>query len=303
MIQGEFFTTTELVIAEGSWLKLELLLNNQVVLNDIKAFREQEKLSFTWELNQKYLWPFEKYVLKAQLLDEKGQVYYQGFQLLEPLLDQDYTLKPLQLFESDKLDVLVYANEIIYLAVAKLGDKLLLDRSNSEFLILKSGQEANKYLGEHLILEYEKFEPTLYIKKQSYTLTLQDFGLELWHKAKRDDVLYRGFGQEPGWLINVYTDGSIFLLGDYGQLTLNIYDPHIYYNPCRGQIEFIYDSSFYKMHLEIFNLPSSDIMSGEVFPQTFYLRIGDFQAWGGGRLLQSQTLLENFNTSCNLNPD
>lgn len=105
---------------------------------------------------------------------------------------------------------------------------------------------------------------------------------DVWHAAKLRGVAYRAIGQEPGWLLEMYTGDRIELSLDYGSDQRN----YEYVEPRENETE---RSSFFELSNEdsilIQGTPCSDSMNGEQFETTVTLMLDERELKGCGRAL------------------
>lgn len=103
-----------------------------------------------------------------------------------------------------------------------------------------------------------------------------------WEEARAAGVDFRGVGQEPGWLIDIYQRDKIRLLWDYGEhiadfpLTAPSY-------PQEGATRYTSQSGGRSLTVTIRRFPCSDIMSGENYPSTVEVVIDGRTLEGCGR--------------------
>jgi hypothetical protein len=94
---------------------------------------------------------------------------------------------------------------------------------------------------------------------------------EVWRDAIRRGVVFRGLGQEPGWLVELDGDGEMEIVLDYGAELIQVAVPP----PDRTErgLEYHVRTPFQEIRLLIEDRPCRDIMSGEPFPSTITLRV------------------------------
>jgi uncharacterized membrane protein len=103
-----------------------------------------------------------------------------------------------------------------------------------------------------------------------------------WEAARVHGVDFRGVGQEPGWMVDVYTQDRIVLLLDYGEsiLTFPLTEP-VY--PQEGVTRYQSQADGRALTLTIRRRPCQDAMSGEPFPASVEVLIDGRTLNGCGR--------------------
>lgn len=104
-----------------------------------------------------------------------------------------------------------------------------------------------------------------------------------WGEARAAGVDFRGVGQEPGWMIDIYTQDRIVLLLDYGETLLEFPRGEPTY-PVEGATR--YDTRTDEggaLGVTIRRFPCQDSMSGEDFPATVQININGRTLNGCGR--------------------
>ncbi|MFO1017520.1 MAG: hypothetical protein U1E03_07985 [Hyphomonadaceae bacterium] len=88
-----------------------------------------------------------------------------------------------------------------------------------------------------------------------------------WESARAAGVDFRAVGQEPGWMVDVYTQGRIVALMDYGQ-TLVEFPAATLTNPAEGATRFEAQVQGHTLSLTARRAPCEDAMSGAPYPAT-----------------------------------
>jgi uncharacterized membrane protein len=88
-----------------------------------------------------------------------------------------------------------------------------------------------------------------------------------WEDARAAGVDFRGVGQEPGWIVDIYQDGRIKLIYDYGEANAEFSSSALSY-PQEGATRYAVQSEGRSLVVTIRRLPCSDAMSGENYPST-----------------------------------
>lgn len=103
-----------------------------------------------------------------------------------------------------------------------------------------------------------------------------------WENARAAGVDFRGVGQEPGWLLDIYQRDAIRLLWDYGEsladfpLTAPSY-------PQEGATHYETQADGRTLAVTIRRFPCQDAMSGEAYPATVEVVIDGRTLRGCGR--------------------
>jgi uncharacterized membrane protein len=94
---------------------------------------------------------------------------------------------------------------------------------------------------------------------------------EVWRDAIARGVVFRGLGQEPGWLVELDREGEMEIILDYGAELLQVAAPP----PVRiaHGVEYHVRTPFQEIQLRIEDRPCRDTMSGEPFPSTVTLTV------------------------------
>ncbi len=103
-----------------------------------------------------------------------------------------------------------------------------------------------------------------------------------WEHARAAGVDFRGIGQEPGWLLDVYTQNYIVLDWDYGEKREIFPLPEPTY-PVQGATRYEARTEAHALTITIRRFPCQDTMSGEAFPATVELDIDGRTLEGCGR--------------------
>jgi len=103
-----------------------------------------------------------------------------------------------------------------------------------------------------------------------------------WGEARANGVDFRGVGQEPGWMIDVYQQNRILLLLDYGDSLTEFPLPTPTY-PVEGATRYETQADGKSLVVTIRRFPCQDAMSGEAFPSTVEIVIDGRTLNGCGR--------------------
>jgi putative lipoprotein len=109
---------------------------------------------------------------------------------------------------------------------------------------------------------------------------------EPWQEAADRGVEFRAVGQEPGWFLEIDVEKQIRLVYDYAEHELIAPVPA----PSRKATSRFYDTTVKAQHLviQIDDVPCTDVMSGEGFPQTVTVTIDARTLRGCGRDIVSE---------------
>lgn len=88
-----------------------------------------------------------------------------------------------------------------------------------------------------------------------------------WEGARAAGVDFRAVGQEPGWILDVYTQNTIRLTWDYGESTADFPLTTPSY-PQEGATRYETAMNGRVLAVTIRRFPCQDVMSGEPYPST-----------------------------------
>ncbi len=106
-----------------------------------------------------------------------------------------------------------------------------------------------------------------------------------WERARRQGVEFRAIGQEPGWVFEVYPQDSLRLLADYGEL--EVVAPWV--APGRdeaGGTTWTASADGHTLFVLVNDVPCTDVMSGDSFPQAVIVVLDGRELHGCGRQLR-----------------
>lgn len=103
-----------------------------------------------------------------------------------------------------------------------------------------------------------------------------------WSEARAAGVDFRGVGQEPGWMIDIYQQNRILLLLDYGESLTEFPLPTPTY-PQEGATRYETQTDAHTLSVTIRRFPCEDVMSGEAFPASIEINIDGRTLTGCGR--------------------
>lgn len=93
-----------------------------------------------------------------------------------------------------------------------------------------------------------------------------------WADARAAGVDFRAVGQEPGWIVDVYTQNRIVALLDYGE-TLIEFPRTNPTAPAEGATRYETQANGHTLSITIRRAPCEDAMSGEPYPASVDLVI------------------------------
>jgi putative lipoprotein len=103
-----------------------------------------------------------------------------------------------------------------------------------------------------------------------------------WEGARAAGVDFRAVGQEPGWIIDIYTANRIVALLDYGESLIEFPRPEPAY-PVEGSTSYQTQADGHTLSVIIRRSPCQDAMSGEAYPATVDVVIDGRTLNGCGR--------------------
>jgi uncharacterized membrane protein len=103
-----------------------------------------------------------------------------------------------------------------------------------------------------------------------------------WEDARAQGVDFRAVGQEPGWMLNIYTEDKITLDWDYGQSKAEfpLTTPD---TSQEGATRYTAQAGGHTLAVTIRRFPCQDVMSGAAFPSTVEVTINGQTLSGCGR--------------------
>jgi len=103
-----------------------------------------------------------------------------------------------------------------------------------------------------------------------------------WEGARAAGVDFRAIGQEPGWMIDIYTQNRIVALLDYGQTLIELPRSEPTY-PVEGATRYETQGGGHTLSITYRRFPCQDAMSGEDYPATVEVVIDGRTLNGCGR--------------------
>ena len=103
-----------------------------------------------------------------------------------------------------------------------------------------------------------------------------------WETARAAGVDFRAIGQEPGWIVDVYTRDRIVALIDYGQTRLEFPRSEPTY-PAEGSTRYETQANGHTLSITYRRFPCEDAMSGEAYPSAVEVVIDGRTLNGCGR--------------------
>ena len=103
-----------------------------------------------------------------------------------------------------------------------------------------------------------------------------------WENARAAGVDFRAVGQEPGWMLDLYSDGRASIVWDYGDKGAAFTDATIS-NPQEGATQYDASASGHTLRVVTQRFPCQDAMSGEAFPARVVVTIDGRTLEGCGK--------------------
>jgi putative lipoprotein len=103
-----------------------------------------------------------------------------------------------------------------------------------------------------------------------------------WDGARAAGVDFRAVGQEPGWMIDIYTQNRIVALLDYGQTLIELPRTEPTY-PVEGATRYETQGGGHTLSITYRRFPCQDAMSGEDYPASVEVVIDGRTLQGCGR--------------------
>lgn len=104
-----------------------------------------------------------------------------------------------------------------------------------------------------------------------------------WEEARRRGVDFRAIGQEPGWMLEIDHEKSIYLLADYGEKKVTF--PTVAPRDSAGTIRYDATTNEHRLTISIRRAVCHDAMSGEEMTHTVIVVLDVTQYRGCGRNL------------------
>lgn len=109
--------------------------------------------------------------------------------------------------------------------------------------------------------------------------------MNVWEKAEAKGVQFRGVGNEPGWLVEIYDDQRIRFVNNYGALEIKAPVDDLWLGPVGEDKIYYVENDAVQFQVIIMNKAYQDTMSGEEFPYQVRVVFPNQSYVGGGRLL------------------
>lgn len=103
-----------------------------------------------------------------------------------------------------------------------------------------------------------------------------------WDGARAAGVDFRAVGQEPGWIVDIYTQNRIVALLDYGETLIEFPRTEPTY-PAEGATRFDTQADGHTLSITYRRFPCEDAMSGEAYPSAVEVVIDGRTLNGCGR--------------------
>lgn len=103
-----------------------------------------------------------------------------------------------------------------------------------------------------------------------------------WVDARGRGVLFRGFGTEPGWHVEIQPD-QIVMVYQYGQQRVTVPNPGAVADPDQPLRRWMASTEAHELEILVESRACTDTMSGEVFPATVTVKLDGRDYIGCGR--------------------
>ena len=161
----------------------------------------------------------------------------------------------------------------IYIGKKALKMKRVESASGEKF---SDGKNTFWLKGNEALLEFED---------STYTGCTENIKKTVLEKAKVRGVDYRAVGQEPGWTLEIMTDGTMILTTNYGENVYHFKTPRYEMKLKEKSLVYNAENDKHKIEVRIINERCSDSMSGNTYYNKVEVVLDDKRLKGcGGRL-------------------
>jgi uncharacterized membrane protein len=111
--------------------------------------------------------------------------------------------------------------------------------------------------------------------------------ISAWEAAKAKGVSFRGVGQEPGWVVDVFGDPlpkRIELVADYGSIKIS-FEEVTREDAAESRTVYKSTSGSHTIEIEVTPESCTDSMSGQAYPNTVVARLDGRELRGCGKQL------------------
>lgn len=190
---------------------------------------------------------------------------------------------------ADQVRSAIFAGEGLRLTAYFSNGKVRLAFSDGREMVLDQAISASgaRYTDGETLFWNKGDDAFIEWEGVSHTVRVVDPSVDVWERARRAGVDFRGIGQEPGWLIEIRDGESIHLRLDYDttQITTPISGLHTDY--ATGTRTFAATPPLSPLHVTVTvsERVCYDAMSGEGFTSTVAVELGGTGAayYGCGR--------------------
>lgn len=153
-----------------------------------------------------------------------------------------------------------------YEFIARLGPGEMAVWLDDRYFILSQVRSASgvKYEEGATVFWLKGEEATLELDGQRYTSCRLNPARAPWEDARRRGVNFRGFGNEPGWHLEIQHGRQILFVGDYGMQRVMIPDPGVQVDGATRSYHGRTEAS--ELRVEIIDGLCRDTMKGDEFP-------------------------------------
>lgn len=156
------------------------------------------------------------------------------------------------------------------------------------YLVLQQTRAASgvRYAADGVVVWQHGDEAMLEMDSLRYSGCRRDPRASIWEHAKLEGVDFRGTGNEPGWVLEIRDKNRIDLRYNYGSSRIQAVADHVVDDQVARRTTYaVIASEPPRLAIEITAESCSDDMSGEQFPASVVVRIGDRVLRGCGRPL------------------
>lgn len=170
--------------------------------------------------------------------------------------------------------------------VQSLADTAWLYYNDTVVVLRRIGAESGeKYKNGEFLCRIQKGKARIETPNESFESCVIDKQAIANEAARLRGVDFRGLGQEPGWLLEIYEGDSIVFSADYGteRYVGEATEPQTINNGEIVRYTTIVDTG--RLQVRIVKDSCTDVMSGFAFPSTVTVRINEKRYQGCGKSL------------------
>ena len=265
-----------------------------IIAEEIIEPSGQVPIPFALEYEPDAIQPERDYAIRAVIKSPDGETLwttvepfpitdFDNAQEMEILLSkegskQQISMLPGHIFQADDTQFTAY-----------FGDgRVHLILPDSGMVILPEVQAASgaKYTDGSTTFWNKGDEAFIEVGGDRYQTYLIEESLTPWEKARRTGIDFRALGQEPGWVLEIRENETLAFTGDYGTLKIVAPVSEVEVDPQTGSKIYSAQTEVVDLRAVVQETPYNDTMSGEAFPTTVTVYVGDQVYQGGGHQLQ-----------------